>query len=65
MSLAEFKEKMAMSLFGMTKTEAHKKGICVKCKLPIKDFTLTERDEKEYNISGLCPKCFSDSVALE
>ncbi len=64
MSLSEFRDKMAMDLFGMTKAEAHAKGVCIDCKKIIVDSMLTERDKAEYRISGLCPDCFEKSVSF-
>ena len=61
MSLQEFKDKTATSAFGMTKSEAHAKGICIDCKEPVNILELLELspiDAKEYQISGICPKCW-------
>lgn len=48
----------AKELYGITKEEAHEKGICVDCKEPAlpKCYSVAGRDE--YRISGLCEQCF-------
>lgn len=63
MSMKEFKNRMAKMVFGMTIDEAHEKDVCISCKKPMKDMNLSELDKSEYRISGLCPKCFANSVA--
>lgn len=56
MNLQQFKDDLAISAFGMTKSEAHTKGVCIKCKRP-PVFTST-LGPQEYQISGLCDLCF-------
>jgi hypothetical protein len=56
--MTEFKDQMAMNLFGMTLTEAHAKGVCVSCRKSMDDIPTKEIDIREWGISGLCPKCF-------
>ena len=53
-----FKDALALSIYGMTATEAHHKGICISCRqVPQHQSTI---DVKEYRISGLCGDCFDE-----
>ncbi len=63
MSLDEFKDKLSISIFGMTKANAHQKGICVNCKEAVDVSVLKKADANEYKTTGLCPKCFNDITA--
>ena len=56
--MTEFKDRLAMDLYGMTLTEARAKGICVACKKSMDDIPTKEIDIREWGISGLCPNCF-------
>lgn len=56
MSLQDFKDNLAKSIYGMTKEEAHAKGVCISCgKTSV--FT-SQLGPKEYQISGLCEPCW-------
>lgn len=55
-TLKDLKDASAMMAFGMTKDEAHEKGICIHCKKP--PVHKTELDKREYAISGICGSCF-------
>ena len=57
MNLQEFKDSMSRNLFGMSTKEAIRLGVCVACKRSVCKFK-NDLDEREYFISGLCPKCF-------
>lgn len=59
-NLEEFKDFMSKSLYGMSRTEALEKGICVSCKEA--PGHLTVEDEAEYKISALCSKCYEVAV---
>jgi len=55
-SLQQFKDDLAHPIYGMTKAEAHAKGVCISCKkTPV--FT-SKLGPKEYQISGLCDPCW-------
>jgi len=56
MNLQEFRNDLAASIYGMTKTEALDKGVCISCRKP-PTFS-TEAGRREYPISGLCEPCF-------
>ena len=62
----------AKQLFGMTIKDAHSKGICIRCQEPAlvmsADGTSKHNPElfysaagkQEWNISGICEKCFDN-----
>lgn len=56
MSLEDFKDMSARAAFGMTKSEAHEKKICIACKKP-PEFD-SELGFREYCISGICEPCW-------
>ena len=58
MSLQEFRDELSKSAHGMTRDEAHAKGVCVDCKLPIHGRLKNEVDAREYQISGVCGPCW-------
>jgi hypothetical protein len=55
-SLQELKDTIARAAFGMTKAEAHAKGICIDCKATPR--IMSDAGKREYLISGLCEPCF-------
>lgn len=57
-SLQDFKDAVARAATGMTKSEAHEKGICIKCKENWEPKTHTELGRREYRISGYCEDCW-------
>ena len=57
-ALSALKDDMANDLFGMTKAEAIKKGVCIDCKQPAMSGCFSDLDVEEYEISGLCSRCF-------
>lgn len=59
-ALAALKNDMANDLFGMTKAEALKSGICIQCKEPAIPKCYSAAGEREYKISGLCEVCFDE-----
>lgn len=54
--LQELQDSMSRASFGMTKSEAIQKAICISCKQAPKWYS--EAGMKEYYISGLCEPCF-------
>lgn len=60
-AMDEFKDMMAKNVFGITKTDAIEKNICVNCKQDWEPKTHTELGRREYRISGLCEECW-DSI---
>lgn len=66
--LEQYMDTYARELFGRTKAEAHRDGICIKCGSSVyfnKDSRLsgaiyTPAGLREYDISGLCEHCFDD-----
>lgn len=57
-SLLRFQDSMAKGLYGMTKTEALGKGICIDCKEIALPKCYSEAGRREYYVSGLREECF-------
>lgn len=56
-NLQDLADNLSAKLFGgLSLSEAHKKGICVKCKKPKGEFD-DEMSRAEWEISGLCGIC--------
>lgn len=63
--------------FGMTREDAHSKGICIKCQKPVlvmsadgtskynPELFYSQAGKKEWNISGMCEKCFDSMFSEE
>jgi hypothetical protein len=60
-SLQEFKNAPAKSIYGQTKDEVNATGLCIQCKFSALERCYSEAGRREYQISGLCEKCF-DSI---
>lgn len=58
MNLENLKNELAKESMGLTKNEAHAKGICINCKEPALPKCYSEAGRREYGISGMCEKCF-------
>lgn len=56
--LEKLKEKLAKELFDINRSDAIKKGICVDCKQPAIENCYSNAGKREYQISGLCEKCY-------
>lgn len=56
----DVKDNLSKSLYGMSLTEAHKQGICIKCKTPALERCYSDAGRREYDISGLCELCFDE-----
>ena len=68
--------RMAKQTFGMTIEDAHSRGICIRCQEPAlvmsADGTSKHNPElfyspagkKEWNMSGMCEKCFDNMFAF-
>lgn len=56
-------DSLAKKAFGMTLSEAHRRGVCICChESPV---THTPEGEKEYTISGMCEPCFDNMFQEE
>jgi hypothetical protein len=59
--LNDFKDALSKMATGMTKSEAHQKGVCINCKLPnVLSRCYSDAGRREYQISGMCEKCFDE-----
>ena len=56
--LEELKNNLSQDLYGITKAEACRTGICIQCKEPAFPKCYSEAGKREYKISGLCEQCF-------
>ena len=56
--LNELMDLFSFSLYGISRSEAWKRGICLECKQPALPKCYSEAGKKEYEISGLCEECF-------
>lgn len=64
--LDQFIDNVAISNFGITRSQALAQGICISCRRAVKNergefrssLFSTEAGKREYGISGLCEKCF-------
>jgi len=57
-NVQNFIDKVEAETFDITGEEAIEKSICISCKAKV-DLTGTEEiDQREYQISQLCPVCF-------
>jgi hypothetical protein len=63
MNLQAFKDELSVAATGITKADAHKQGICIKCKQP-PTFS-TEAGQREYGISGMCEPCWDELFSGE
>ena len=62
----------AKQIFGMTLKDAHSKGICIRCQEPAlvmsadgtskynPELFYSQAGKQEWNISGICEKCFDN-----
>ena len=68
----DFVSNTAKQIFGMTIKDAHSKGICIKCQKPAlvmsadgtskynPELFYSQAGKQEWNISGICEKCFDN-----
>jgi hypothetical protein len=56
--MESFKNKLATTLFGMTRLQAQQDGICICCKKPLNLHAMQEIEFKEYQISAFGDCCF-------
>lgn len=60
--MQEFQDNLARGLYGITLTEALDKGICLQCREIALPRCYSQSGRKEYEISGLCERCFDSIV---
>ena len=58
--LQDFKDNLAKELYSITAKEARSRGICVQCKEPALPKCYSDAGIREYQLSGLCEKCFDE-----
>ena len=63
-TLQHFKDDLAKSIYGLPVEEAKATGLCIQCRQPALANCYSDAGRREYNISGLCEKCF-DSICKE
>lgn len=56
-------DALAEEAWGISRSDAWKKGICIACKKPIDVTDFTDLDRQEYQQSALCPACFTEYAA--
>ena len=60
-----FLDRLALSLYGHTKAEAHAEGRCLRCWSSVDNQQHMSREDcAEYRITALCPAC-SEEIAQE
>jgi len=55
-AMKELLDEFGVRIFGISRTEALSKNICIMCKEPAGQFR-TVISAKEYNLSALCQSC--------
>ena len=62
--IEDFLNGQALSVFGLSRTEAIEANKCVSCKSDVTQVfeSWPQDDQNEYLISGFCKKCFRDLV---
>jgi len=58
--ITEFLEELTKDKFEISVNEAFDKGLCVNCLEPAIPKCYSGAGLREYEISGLCEKCFDD-----
>ena len=56
--MTSFNEYVAKAAFGITKAEAHRRGICISCLEKALPKCYSEEGLEEYRLSGICEACF-------
>jgi hypothetical protein len=57
-----FMDQMSMDIYGISRSEAWSKGICLECKELALPKCYSEAGVKEYKMSGLCEACFDSTT---
>ena len=65
-ALTSYLDTLAQRLYGLTRTEAHERKICISCKSPIgPENIFTPAGATEYSISALCETCYDAAEGEE
>jgi hypothetical protein len=59
------RDDLAKATFGMSRTAALERGICISCRQPIAGRLHTEAGRREYMISAVCEPCFDAMFPAE
>lgn len=52
-------DRLGRKLFDMTVDEARALGVCIRCRRDAPRAFWTKLDHNEWQLSGLCPQCFT------
>lgn len=63
-ALEKLKTTISKDIFGMTVKEAHAEGVCVQCKEPAEPKCYSDAGREEYEISGMCERCFDQLFGI-
>ena len=61
MATTTLADQLGKMLYGMTPSEAHRQGLCIRCKKPPQ--FKTDDGREEYRLSALCEECFDEEFA--
>lgn len=63
--LKQYQDSIALSIFGRTLKDALATQTCIRCKAPVDSTEWEQIDLDEFQISGLCPTCFTICTTFE
>jgi len=64
--LDNWRNDLAVALFGMTNEEAQREGLCICCKEAVDQSSMADEEKQKYEVHALCPICYSNhSVAWD
>lgn len=58
MKVEQLKDNLSKEIYGIPRSKAIEKGICLECKEPALAKCYSTAGRKKYQISGLCERCF-------
>lgn len=64
MDLQDFKNHLSTDLYGMTREEGIKQGICIDCREEALPKCCSEAGRREFTISGLCEICWDRTIGV-
>lgn len=57
--ISELLDGLTTGMFHLSRSDALRIGICVRCQQQVLPFDLEPVDRSEYAISGMCPECWT------